>query len=82
MSPDELKTVLGLLSGGGNAALVALALLGWKIWKGVEVLLVRIADKLETNRAEAKADAEAIKRAIIARDPSAARHFDKPAQAG
>lgn len=79
MSPEELKTLVELVNGGGSAALIALAFLAWKIWKGVEASLNRIADKLEENRAETKADAEAIKRAIVARDPSAARYFDKPA---
>jgi hypothetical protein len=79
MSPEELKTLIELVNGGGSAALIALAFLAWKIWKGVEASLDRIADKLVSCHAENKADLEAIKRAIVARDPGAARYFEKPA---
>jgi hypothetical protein len=57
---------------------MALAFLAWKIWKGVEAALNRIADKQDEHHAENKADLEAIKRAIVVRDPRSARFFEKP----
>lgn len=82
MSPEELKTLLELLNGGGSTALIALAFLAWKIWKGVEAALNRIANQQTENHAESKADLEAIKRAIIARDPPTAKFFEKAGVAG
>lgn len=82
MTPEELKTLLELLNGGGSTALIALAFLAWKIWKGVEAALNRIANQQTENHAENKADLEAIKRAIVARDPQSARYFEKPGLAG
>jgi Asp-tRNA(Asn)/Glu-tRNA(Gln) amidotransferase B subunit len=78
VSPEELKSLVEVMNGGGAAAQIALALLAWKIWKGVEAALNRIAEKQDAQHAENKADLEAVKRAIVARDAARARFFEKP----
>lgn len=77
MSP-EISGWLELLKGGGNAAVIVLAIIAVKVAQAFLKALTGITETMQRNHAETVANQEQIKRAIVARDPYAARAFESP----
>lgn len=76
---DNPSTWIELLKGGGNAAIIVLAILGVKVAGAFLTALRGIVETLTKNHAEVIAGQEQIKRAIVARDPTTAKLFDRSA---
>lgn len=74
MTP-EVNGWLELLKGGGNAALIVLAIIAVRVATAFLGALKGIVDTMNKNHAETVANQEAIKRAIVARDPASERFF-------
>lgn len=45
-NPEDIGNLIKLLSGGGNAAMIALALIAWNVWKVVRETLHTIRDSI------------------------------------
>lgn len=76
---DNPSTWIELLKGGGNAAIIVLAILGVRVATAFLAALKGVVDTMTKNHAETIAGQEQIKRAIVARDPGSAKFFDKSA---
>ncbi len=74
MTP-EFAGWLELLKGGGNAAVIVLAIVAVRVAQAFLKALNGITETMQRNHAESVANQEAIKRAIVSRDPSAERIF-------
>lgn len=74
MTP-EVNGWLELLKGGGNAAIIVLAIVAVRVAQAFLKALNGITDTMQKNHAETVANQEAIKRAIVARDPRANDYF-------
>jgi sensor histidine kinase regulating citrate/malate metabolism len=74
---DNPANWLELLKGGGNAAVIVLAILGVKVAQAFLSALKGIVETMTKNHAEQLASQEQIKRAIVARDPASAKFFEK-----
>lgn len=74
MTP-EVNGWLELLKGGGNAAIIVLAIVAVRVAQAFLKALNGITETMNKNHAESVANQEAIKRAIVSRDPSAERIF-------
>lgn len=74
MSP-EVAGWLEVLKGGGNAAIIVLAIIAVKVAQSFLKALTGITDTMNKNHAESVANQEAIKRAIVSRDPATERYF-------
>lgn len=74
MSP-EMVSWLELLKGGGNAAVIVLAIIAIRVAQAFLKALTGITETMQKNHAETVANQEAIKRAIVSRDPPAERYF-------
>lgn len=73
-NPD---TWIELLKGGGNAALITLAVIAVKVANAFLAALKEITTTLTKNHAEIVAGQEQIKRAIVAFDARSAKTFDQ-----
>jgi hypothetical protein len=74
MSP-EVSGWLEVLKGGGNAAIIVLAIIAVRVAQVFLKALGGIVETMNKNHAESVANQEAIKRAIVSRDPGAERFF-------
>jgi len=76
---DDPTNWLELLKGGGNVAIIALAVIAVNVAKAFLAALKDIVETMTKNHSETIAGQEQIKRAIVARDPGAAKFFEKGA---
>ncbi len=76
MTP-EVNGWLELLKGGGNVAIIVLAIVAVRVAQAFLKALNGITETMLKNHAETVANQEAIKRAIVARDPATSRFFEK-----
>ena len=76
MEPD-VTNWLELLKGGGNAAIVVLAVIAVKVANRFLDALRDITTTMEKNHAEVIASQESIKRAAVASNPATAKIFDR-----
>ncbi len=76
---DNPANWLELLKGGGNVAIIALAVIAVNVAKAFLGALKDIVETLQKNHAETLAGQEQIKRAIVSRDPASAKFFEKGA---
>lgn len=67
---------LELLKGGGNAAIIVLAIIAVKVATAFLGALRDVVATMLKNHAEVMSGQEKIKRAIVARDPTLAKVFD------
>lgn len=74
MSP-EVAGWLEVLKGGGNAAVIVLAIIAVKVAAAFLKALNSITETMLKNHAETVANQEEIKRAIVSRDPATERFF-------
>lgn len=74
MSP-EVAGWLEVLKGGGNAAVIVLAIIAVKVAAAFLKALNGITETMLKNHAETVANQEEIKRAIVSRDPATERFF-------
>lgn len=74
MSP-EVTGWLEVLKGGGNAAIIVLAIIAVRVATAFLKALTGITETMNKNHAETVANQEAIKRAIVSRDPQTERYF-------
>lgn len=74
MTP-EVNGWLELLKGGGNAAIIVLAIVAVRVAQAFLKALNGITETMNKNHAESVANQEAIKRAIVSRDPATERFF-------
>lgn len=51
-NPEDVANLIKLLSGGGNAAMIVLALIAWNVWKAVRETLTAIRDSVVAMRVE------------------------------
>jgi hypothetical protein len=78
---EDASNWIELLKGGGNAALITLAIIAVKVANRFLAALDAITKTMTENHADVIASQEQIKRAIVSINPRAARHFEK-AEAG
>lgn len=78
MSETEIAEWLKLLAGGGNAAIIVLAMLAIKVANAFLAGLRALRDDGAKQHAELIAGQEEIKRAIVAGNPRAQEIFQNP----
>ncbi len=76
---EDPSTWIELLKGGGNAAVIVLAIIAVKVASAFLGALKGIVEKMDANHSETIAGQEQIKRAIVSRDPPSAKFFEKGA---
>lgn len=77
MTPEDANWITELLKGGGNAAIIVLCIIATKVANKFLEKLEAIVTALNNNHAENLSEIEAVKRAIIFKDPEKARFFEK-----